>query len=152
MTRLFPRSYDLAPRPPSPPPLPSVSSTDDTQEDWERETTCKDGRRGEGDGRGAESYDCKKAWAFYKLFTTLCSLPPLPTLRVSVSWKNDKLWDIFLCVVLYHLCILLVPGRIMREPGLIRNWLRLKSYRAQRNTYKNYSENQIKYTLKKEGR
>ncbi len=31
------------------PHLPSVSSTDDTQEDWERETTCwrRDGRRGE---------------------------------------------------------------------------------------------------------
>jgi hypothetical protein len=28
-------SYDLAP---APPPLPSVSSTADTQEDWERET------------------------------------------------------------------------------------------------------------------
>ncbi len=33
----FSRSYDLAPSPPSPTPLPS---TGDTQGDWERETTC----------------------------------------------------------------------------------------------------------------
>ncbi len=37
-----PLSYDLAP---PPPPLPSESSTGDTQEDWERETTA-DGRGG----------------------------------------------------------------------------------------------------------
>ncbi len=45
---------------PSLPYLPSVSSTSDTQEDWER-----DGReRGEGvRGRGANSYDGEKAWS-----------------------------------------------------------------------------------------
>jgi hypothetical protein len=45
--------YDLAPRPSPQPPLPSVSSTGDTQED---------GRAG-GSGRGAESYVCKEAWS-----------------------------------------------------------------------------------------
>jgi hypothetical protein len=41
--------------PPSP-PLPSVSSTGETQEDGERETTCRR-ERGEGGGGGAQSYD-----------------------------------------------------------------------------------------------
>ncbi len=39
------------------PPLPSISSTDDTLEDWERETTCC--RWGRGWGKGAAH---KKAW------------------------------------------------------------------------------------------
>ncbi len=43
-------------------PVPSVSSTGDTQEDWERETICWQ-ERGEGGGREAESYDRKKAWS-----------------------------------------------------------------------------------------
>jgi hypothetical protein len=47
-------SYDLAIPHPYP-PLRKVSSTDDTQEDWERETT-----RGRGRG-GEKSYDGKKA-------------------------------------------------------------------------------------------
>ncbi len=51
---------NLAPSPPGPSPL--VSSTGDTQEDWKRETTCSR-ERGEGGGRGAESYDRKKAWS-----------------------------------------------------------------------------------------
>ncbi len=55
------RSYDLAPRrPPTPPPLPSVSWTGDTQEDWERETTCLRERGEKWGGRGAESYERKK--------------------------------------------------------------------------------------------
>ncbi len=53
----FFRSYDLAPPPPS---LPSVRWTGNTQEDWERETTCWRKKRGEGGGRGAKSYDGKK--------------------------------------------------------------------------------------------
>ncbi len=49
---------------PLPPSLQSVSSTGNTQEDWERETTCKRkrGGKGGGEGRGAQSYDSKKAW------------------------------------------------------------------------------------------
>ncbi len=42
-----------------PRPSPPVSSTGDTQEDWERETLA-DGR---GDGLGAKSYDGEKAWS-----------------------------------------------------------------------------------------
>jgi hypothetical protein len=42
-------SYALAPSPY--PPLPSESSTGDTQEDWEGETTCFDRRGEEGRGR-----------------------------------------------------------------------------------------------------
>ncbi len=48
--------------PPPPAPLSSVCSTGDTQEDWERETICW-GEMGEGGGRGAKSYDRKKAWS-----------------------------------------------------------------------------------------
>ncbi len=61
-SQAFSRSYGLAPRPPTPPPLPSVSSNGDTQEDWERETTCW-GERVEGGGRGAKSYDRKESWS-----------------------------------------------------------------------------------------
>jgi hypothetical protein len=56
-------------------PLPntslSVSSIGDTQEDCERDTTC--GREsGEAvGGRGAGSYDRKKAWSSINLFNTL---------------------------------------------------------------------------------
>jgi hypothetical protein len=55
------RCNDLAPLP-TLSPLPSVSWTGDAQEDWERETTCCR-EMGEWDGRGAESYDRKKAWS-----------------------------------------------------------------------------------------
>jgi hypothetical protein len=47
---------------PLPPSLQSVSSTGNTQEDWERETTRKRKRDGKGGGRGAQSSDRKKAW------------------------------------------------------------------------------------------
>ncbi len=47
---------------PYPLPLPSVSSTCDTQEDWERETTCWQETRG-GDGGGAKLCDGEKAWS-----------------------------------------------------------------------------------------
>ncbi len=56
----FSPSYDLAPSPPPPPTLPSASSAGDTQEDRERDKSLK-GERLEGGGRGAESYDRKKA-------------------------------------------------------------------------------------------
>ncbi len=45
-------------------PLPSISSTDDTQEDWERETSCERERR--GGGRGPE-----ESLVRYKSFNTL---------------------------------------------------------------------------------
>ncbi len=49
----FSPSNDLAP---TPPPLPSVSSTGGTQDDWEWERQLAD-RRGGGGGGGAKSYD-----------------------------------------------------------------------------------------------
>jgi hypothetical protein len=53
----FTWSYNLAPGPPFP-PLQSVSSTGDTQEDRRHE---KERQLGEGDGQGSESYECKNA-------------------------------------------------------------------------------------------
>ncbi len=55
-------AYDLAALPHPLPPLPWVSSTGDTQEDWERETTWWR-ERGGGDGEGAKPYDGEKAWS-----------------------------------------------------------------------------------------
>jgi hypothetical protein len=49
-----------------PPPLPSVISTGDTQEDCDRETTCC-GERGSL-GAGAKSHDGEKAWSSIKHF------------------------------------------------------------------------------------
>ncbi len=46
---------------PCPPPLPVNSSTGDTQEDWEKETTCWWEWGEWGGGGGAESSDSKKA-------------------------------------------------------------------------------------------
>ncbi len=51
-------SYDLAP-PPFPPPLLSVSSTGDTEEDWEKRHYLST----EGGGGEAKSYDGEKAWS-----------------------------------------------------------------------------------------
>ncbi len=42
-------------------PLPSVSLTADTQEDWEKETTCW-WERVEGGGGGAKSSESEKTW------------------------------------------------------------------------------------------
>ncbi len=52
----------MAPRPPSPPPTPSVSSTGGTQKDCGRVTTCL-WETGGRSGREAESYDRKKVWS-----------------------------------------------------------------------------------------
>ncbi len=49
---------------PTPSPLPSISSTDDTQEDWERKTSCERERR--GGGRGPE-----ESLVLYKSFNIL---------------------------------------------------------------------------------
>ncbi len=43
-------------------PSPSVSSTGDTQEDWERGTSCCREREGGRDGR-AKPYDGEKTWS-----------------------------------------------------------------------------------------
>ncbi len=58
-----------------PPPFPSVSSTSDTQEDWERETTLltsDGGKGGGGVGQGAESYKQQENLFLYESFNTLC--------------------------------------------------------------------------------
>ncbi len=44
------------------PPLPSVSSTGDTQEDWEKEASCWGSYEWGRGVWGAESYDRKKFW------------------------------------------------------------------------------------------
>ncbi len=120
----------------SSPSLSTVSTTDDTQEDWERETLLM----GEGGRRGNKSYDRKTAQAFFKSFTTLFSHPPPPhSWEFPSAEKMINFGIFFFCVVLYHLWIFLFAGQIMIAPRPIRNWLR-----------KNYSENKIKYTLKKE--
>ncbi len=71
-------SSDLAPRPPLSPPPMSVSSTGDTQEDWERETSCWR-KRGKGGGRADESYDRKQAWS--------------PIIHSILSGWRAKLWS-----------------------------------------------------------
>ncbi len=65
------------------PPHPSVSSTGDTQEDWERETTCWRETGGRGwEGKVAKLYDRKKAWPSINysilsdVFSGTHSLPP----------------------------------------------------------------------------
>ncbi len=58
--------FASSPAPPPPNSLPSVSSTGDTQEDWERETTCWR-ERGGGGGWGATA----KRLVKYKSFNIL---------------------------------------------------------------------------------
>jgi hypothetical protein len=64
---------------PTLPPLPSVSSIGETQENWEKETTCW--REGEGAGEEPNQYDRKKLWSSinHSIFSgyghsNLCSL------------------------------------------------------------------------------
>ncbi len=53
------------------PPLPSVSSTGDTQEDWEREATCWRQRR---EGVAVEpNHTTARSLALYKSFNPLCA-------------------------------------------------------------------------------
>jgi hypothetical protein len=58
----FSTSYDLAPLPSPPHPLPSVSSTGYTKEDWKKRQLA-DGRGGKRVGEGAWSHDVKKVWS-----------------------------------------------------------------------------------------
>ncbi len=59
----FTRWYDSPPRPPQPPPPPRKHARPATHRKTEKERQLVDGIGGEGDGRGAESYDHKKAWS-----------------------------------------------------------------------------------------
>jgi hypothetical protein len=74
----FSQSYDLAPSPPPAFPLsPSVISTGDTQEDWERETTCwrERGRRG---------------WARSRIIRSRGNL--VYSVVISESYQNCQKW------------------------------------------------------------
>ncbi len=64
------QSLYFAIRPSHPlPSIPLVSSTGDPQKDLREATCCRE--REEGDERGDESYDCKKAWSYINI---QCSL------------------------------------------------------------------------------
>jgi hypothetical protein len=92
----FSPSYDLAP--PAPPPsLPSVNSTGDTQEDWERDKflTGRQVERGAG-GRGATSYYHKKTWPSGN-HSKLSRLWPAAVLRqlwTNAEWRNNGITEI----------------------------------------------------------
>ncbi len=64
LVQAFSLSYDSAPRPPPPP----VSSTSDTQEGWERETTCSRERGGWARSRIIRP---QEGLVIYKSFKTL---------------------------------------------------------------------------------
>ncbi len=107
----FSPSYDLAPTPPiHPPPLPSGSSAGDTQEDWERETTCWRERGGCG---GAKSYDGEKAWS--SINHSILSGPTCDEVskRISraISGKTDMKW--VLSVLLERLAAGSGPGTLL---------------------------------------
>ncbi len=124
------RSYDLVPSS-SPPALYPVSKLDrrvgDTQEDWEREATCWRERGGRG-GRGAESYDRKKAWSFpiirYSLLEILLSkiLLALLWLRMEIIFvKYIKFWGTVLALVssvdiLLFFCLVHLPWQLCYPP------------------------------------
>jgi hypothetical protein len=54
---------------PAPSRLPLVSSIGETHYDLERQLAA--GRRREGGGRGSVSYDCKKAWSYINIQSSL---------------------------------------------------------------------------------
>jgi len=86
--QVFLLSYDSAPRPPLPPA--PVSKVD--QRNTEKERQLSDGRRGEGGGWGAESYEVKKDWPSINhsiLSVPMCcdystSLMKYPTLLIAL--------------------------------------------------------------------
>jgi hypothetical protein len=86
----FSASYDFAPPPLPHPPLPSVSSTGNTLEDWETETAWWQ-ERGWGGGGGAKSYDGKKAWSSIN-HSILSFVPPPhtlpPCLNFHIYWYD----------------------------------------------------------------
>jgi hypothetical protein len=66
----FSPSFDFAPPPTPFLPLPSVSSTGDTQEDWERETSWRE-RGAEGVGGRSQTMRRRESQVLYKSFNTL---------------------------------------------------------------------------------
>jgi hypothetical protein len=85
-SQAFSRSYDLAPRPPFP-----VSSTDDTQEDRDRETTCSR-VKGEGGGREAESYDREITWS--SIYHSISMMQTIRGHTIPRSINPDKRLEI----------------------------------------------------------
>ncbi len=86
-SQAFSRSYDSAPRPP-PPHFPVsnwVSSTGDTQEDWERETNCWR-ERGRGWGR-SQIIRRRESLILYKSFNTLFLLF---LAEIFDSWGTER--------------------------------------------------------------
>ncbi len=92
MTRLSRHHTYLAP--PPLPLLPLVNSTDDEQEDWEREITCW---KEKGGGEDAKSYDGQTAWSSINDSTLSDPPQPLSTSQVSEllyefpGWQLDAL-------------------------------------------------------------
>jgi hypothetical protein len=64
------------------PPLPSVNSTEDTQDDWERETTCL---QGEGVVEEPNHTSARKPWSLNHSIFSACG-----TCRES----NRRLWNV----------------------------------------------------------
>ncbi len=83
---------------PLPPHLPSVSSIGDTQEDWERETTCCGERGVGGSGRGAELYDHrKKAWPSIN-HSILSGFDDSPLSPIVIAVTDSSLYCIWFIV------------------------------------------------------
>ncbi len=91
-------SYDLVPLPSPPPPLPTVYSTGDTQEDWERETTCWRVKEYEV-FEAPKSHDCEKAWSsinhsilsiLYQKTEIIYYLQVGTTLMVRFNWGHAR--------------------------------------------------------------
>jgi hypothetical protein len=115
----------LLPRPL--PPLPSVNSTDDKQEDWEREITCWQER---GWGGGAKSYDDQTAWS--SINHSILSDPPQPlsTSRVSV-WIPRMAIRHPSCISAiqpYRKCVFFIFGEKWRTQNCFQNLIRYFTY------------------------
>ncbi len=108
LTLLYPREYWMKYRGPDflavvwfgsspPPPLPSVSSTGGTQEDWERETTCWRQRE-----EGGKIKQPQESLALYKWFNTLCCAYTHTCYLYSTVYVQRS--DTFNIMMLIELC------------------------------------------------
>ncbi len=71
------------------PPFPSVNSTGDTQEDWERQSTYWWEKGRGGDVGGAKSYDGGKAWPSIN-HSKLSGSSPIAVMKIMriIQWWN----------------------------------------------------------------
>ncbi len=98
----FSLSYVLAPTPPQ--PLPSVSSTDDTQEDWQRVNTCRREREWKGWAR-SRIMRPQESLVLYKLFNTLWYRPSLYGILTFKKWPVYVVWRGYqICTQDIHSC------------------------------------------------